>query len=159
MTVPTVRKGKGLFRILAREAADVAEQLLQDRDFFATGRRHPIDDFHGAGVVHAICVDRRHQAVLAEPYGDDLLIDHFGFVERDGLDARGDVVPDLFAEGRGARRRAEQSGDVVARGLTGYDLGELVRIGQVAAGREIRRACLSCDEHDRTDDVEYDRFH
>ena len=118
------RGGRGtLWAILGRllgaapaagvEAADVADQLLEEGQFAAARRRGARHRRDGVGVLEALLVDRGDDILLVEVDDENLLVDDVGVEEGDLLGAPADVIPGMVVEDADAGRGPEELANLI----------------------------------------------
>ena len=82
------------------KAADIADELLKDRQLLAAGRRFALDQRNFHILRGILFIDAGYNALFVEMNGEDRPFEQFGLEKRNRFDFAADVVPDLFIECR-----------------------------------------------------------
>src|SRR5262249_31525431 len=110
----------------AAEPAQIAEDLVKERQFAPRGWRRARRRCDVLCVLEPLVIDRRDHAILGEVDDIDLLIGGGRQKERRLGSAFADVVPGIGIKDADARRRSENLDDLVLRRLAGVDLRDCI---------------------------------
>ena len=122
------------------KAADVADELLDKVEFFASGGCLAFDKADLAAFVGVDLFDRCYRIHIVEVDGDDVACGYFRFEDTHSFGLLANVIPGLIVKGGNGGRRAPFLLDIGTGGKVGLNVGQLALNDQVAPGFNRRGA-------------------